>query len=47
MHLLVDAQLPPALAKWLIGRGHVAAHDLRLASSTRRSGHMAAIVTKD
>ena len=33
MHLLVDAQLPPALAKWLIGRGHVAAHDLRCASA--------------
>ena len=30
MHFLVDAQLPPALAKWLIGRGHVAAHVFEL-----------------
>ena len=30
MHFLVDAQLPPALAKWLIGQGHVAAHVFEL-----------------
>lgn len=26
MRFLVDAQLPPALARWLVSRGHVAQH---------------------
>ena len=30
MHFLVDARLPPALAKWVIGRGQVAAHVFEL-----------------
>jgi predicted nuclease of predicted toxin-antitoxin system len=30
MLFLVDAQLPPALAKWLIGQGHSASHVLDL-----------------
>jgi len=30
MHFSVDAQLPPALAKWLVGQGHVASHVLDL-----------------
>ena len=29
-HFLVDAQLPPALAKWLISQGHAASHVLDL-----------------
>lgn len=31
MRFLVDAQLPPALAKWLVGQGHTASHVLDLA----------------
>ena len=30
MHFLVDAQLPPALGKWLISQGHIASHVLDL-----------------
>jgi predicted nuclease of predicted toxin-antitoxin system len=26
MHFLVDAQLPPALARWLAAKGHMAEH---------------------
>ena len=26
MHLLIDAQLPPALCGWFVERGHVATH---------------------
>jgi predicted nuclease of predicted toxin-antitoxin system len=26
MHFLVDAQLPPALAKWFVGQGHAGTH---------------------
>jgi len=26
MKFLVDAQLPPALARWLVAKGHQAAH---------------------
>lgn len=35
MNFLVDAQLPPALARWIISRGHTATHllDLGLAAS--------------
>lgn len=27
MRFLVDAQLPPALARWLVGQGHLATQD--------------------
>ena len=30
MNFLVDAQLPPALARWIAGQGHQAAHVLDL-----------------
>jgi hypothetical protein len=33
MRLLVDAQLPPALARWLVDRGHEAGHDSIMVSS--------------
>ena len=35
MRFLVDAQLPPAVARWLTARGHVAEHvyDLKLAEA--------------
>ena len=26
MRFLIDAQLPPALARWLVGQGHTASH---------------------
>jgi predicted nuclease of predicted toxin-antitoxin system len=55
MRFLVDAQLPPALARWLSARGHPADHvlDLGLAAASDRivwqKAHDlgAAIVTKD
>ena len=36
MHFLVDAQLPPALARWLVDQGHAASHvfDLGLAQAS-------------
>jgi predicted nuclease of predicted toxin-antitoxin system len=55
MKFLVDAQLPPALARWLIAKGHVAEHvsdngmqaspDTAIWDYALREG--AAIVTKD
>jgi predicted nuclease of predicted toxin-antitoxin system len=30
MQFLIDAQLPPALARWLVGQGHTASHVLDL-----------------
>lgn len=38
MRFLVDAQLPPALARWLVERGHPAehVHDLGLESASDR-----------
>ena len=55
MKFLIDAQLPPALAGWLIERGHDAVHvaDIGLMSATDRTiwdrvtQIEAAIVTKD
>ncbi len=55
MRFLVDAQLPPALAKWLAGHGHEAWHvadiGLRDADDTaiwdHALQHGMAIVTKD
>ena len=55
MRFLVDAQLPPALARWLAGRGHTVEHvaDLGMAGASDRTiwAHAAstgaAIVTKD
>jgi predicted nuclease of predicted toxin-antitoxin system len=55
VRFLVDAQLPPALARWLAGRGHVAEHvlDLSMATTSDRTiwSHASAcgavIVTKD
>jgi len=36
MRFLVDAQLPPALARWLVGQGHAAEHvgDQQLQAAT-------------
>jgi predicted nuclease of predicted toxin-antitoxin system len=55
MKFLVDAQLPPALAKWLTGKGHAAGHvgdngmqaspDTAIWDYAMREG--AEIVTKD
>ena len=38
MRFLVDAQLPPALARWLVGKGHEAEHlaDCGLAEASDR-----------
>jgi len=55
MRFIVDAQLPPALARWLAARGHDAAHvaDEQLAQAPDSAiwefalRHSAAIVTKD
>lgn len=55
MRFLIDAQLPPALARWLSSQGHEAEHvvDLRLAGADDRSiwQHAAAsgavVITKD
>ncbi len=55
MRFLVDAQLPPALARWLVSRGHEAEHvaDLELAAADDRTiwRHAAStgavVVTKD
>ena len=55
LRFLVDAQLPPALARWLEQQGHEAEHvyDIGLASAPDRdiwnhaARHDAAIVTKD
>ncbi|MBY0496908.1 MAG: DUF5615 family PIN-like protein [Cyanobacteria bacterium] len=55
MNFLIDAQLPPALARWISARGHQAAHvcDIELLKATdpdiwehaRRQN--AAIISKD
>lgn len=55
MHFLVDAQLPPALARWLAQQGHEATHvsDIDMAAASDRSIWQkaeemdAVIVTKD
>ena len=55
MRFLVDAQLPPALARWLDGEGHRAEHvsDLEMDSASdeaiwqRAASDGAAIITKD
>lgn len=55
MRFLVDAQLPPALARWLVAQGHVAEHvadmDMQGASDgavwRMAVSKRAAIVTKD
>ncbi len=55
MHFLVDAQLPPSLARWLEAHGHEAAHVSEIgllfasdrAIATRAHGLGAVIVTKD
>lgn len=55
MRFLVDAQLPPALAKWLAERGHESEHvgDHALQSASDRQiwdfalDHACVIVTKD
>ena len=55
MHFLVDAQLPPALARWLAARGHTAEHvgDLGMQASSDAdiwnyaSAAGATVVTKD
>jgi predicted nuclease of predicted toxin-antitoxin system len=55
MQFLIDAQLPPALARWLVGQGHTASHvlDLGLERADDRTiwnraiASHAVIVTKD
>jgi predicted nuclease of predicted toxin-antitoxin system len=55
MRFLVDAQLPPALARWLVERGHEAGHviDFNLQSAPDREiwnfavRDEAVIITKD
>ena len=55
MRFLVDAQLPPALARWLVEHGHLAEHvfDLGLERANdldiwhRAQKHASVIVTKD
>lgn len=55
MRFLVDVQLPPALARWLVERGHQAGHvaDLGIAGASdrvvweRAAITGAVIVTKD
>ena len=55
MRLLVDAQLPPALARWLTSQGHDAQHvfDVGLAQAAdtvirqRATETIAVIITKD
>jgi predicted nuclease of predicted toxin-antitoxin system len=43
MRFLIDAQLPPALARWLAERGHEAVHVVTVGSgprTTAKSGNM-------
>jgi predicted nuclease of predicted toxin-antitoxin system len=55
MRFVVDAQLPPALARWLVEQGHTAEHvfDLGMATADDRdiwdyaTAARAVIVTKD
>jgi predicted nuclease of predicted toxin-antitoxin system len=55
MRFLVDAQLPPALARWLSGHGHIAEHVLEVTMATSSDREIwayavacgAVIVTKD
>jgi predicted nuclease of predicted toxin-antitoxin system len=55
MRFLVDAQLPPGLARWLVGQGHTAEHvfDLGLGRANDRTvwalaiTDPAVIITKD
>ncbi|MGC1951631.1 MAG: DUF5615 family PIN-like protein [Gammaproteobacteria bacterium] len=47
MRFLVDAQLPPALARWLVGKGHEAEHvaDCGLVEASDRAIWRYALVT--
>jgi predicted nuclease of predicted toxin-antitoxin system len=55
MRFLVDAQLPPALARWLVAQGHHAEHvaELKMEAASdaaiwrRAERYRAVIVTKD
>ena len=55
MNFLVDAQLPPALARWLTAQGHQATHVFDLGLHTaddpviweRARGELAVIISKD
>ena len=55
MNFLVDAQLPPALARWIVGRGHQATHVFELGLQTaddpvvweRARKENAVIISKD
>ena len=55
MRFIVDAQLPPALARWLVARGHEADHvaDRQMQAASDAAiwdyalGVAAAIITKD
>jgi predicted nuclease of predicted toxin-antitoxin system len=48
MRFLVDAQLPPALARWIASQGHMAEHvtDLRMTDASDRSIWQLAMQTK-
>jgi len=41
MQFLVDAQLPPALARWLVGHGHDATHVVDHGIETAETPHAA------
>lgn len=55
MNFLVDAQFPPALARWIAGHGHQAVHNFALGFHTaddpviweRARNDHAAIISKD
>ena len=55
MHFLVDAQLPPAFARWLESQGHISQHvvDLGMTAASDSTiwdwaiSHRATIITKD
>jgi len=55
LNFLVDAQLPPALARWIVGRGHQATHVFELGLQTaddpvvweRARKENAVIISKD
>ena len=55
MNFLVDAQLPPALARWIASQGHQAAHVVELGLQAADDGpiweharlHQSIIISKD
>jgi len=55
IHLLIDAQLPPALARWIVSQGHQATHVFDIGLQTaddpviweRARNDQAVIISKD